>query len=248
MRLFLGVLLIFALFHWSAERLGSDRGQAGLIVGALVVAATLTVERAWFSPAIASAARTLGLARPLGIGLAVSTGLCLLLVLVVPLFIAVTGASVALAPGALLLLPGLFAQAGIAEEILFRGYLFGHLRRGRSFWRAAALSMVPFVAVHLLLFLTMPWPVALAALLLALVLSFPLAHLFELGGNTIWAPALLHFVAQGTIKIIIISGPSASLFPFVWMAAVAVVPALAFIASTPARLHAAAAGPRPAGR
>ena len=52
-------------------------------------------------------------------------------------------------------LPGLFAQAGIAEELLFRGYLFGHLREGRSFWRAALLSMPPFLAVHLLLFFQM---------------------------------------------------------------------------------------------
>jgi membrane protease YdiL (CAAX protease family) len=44
----------------------------------------------------------------------------------------------------------------VAEEVLFRGYLFGHLRRGRSFWRAAVLSMLPFVCVHLLLFFTMP--------------------------------------------------------------------------------------------
>ena len=100
-------------------------------------------------------------------------------------------------------MPGLFAQAGIAEEVLFRGYLFGHLRRGRSFWRAALLSMLPFVAVHLLLFATMPWPIAAAALLLAVIVAFPLARLYELGGATIWAPALLHFVIQGTVKIVV---------------------------------------------
>ena len=52
--------------------------------------------------------------------------------------------------------------------------------------------MLPFVAVHLLMFFTMPWPVAgLASLLLAVVISFPMAHLYELGNATIWAPALL---------------------------------------------------------
>jgi hypothetical protein len=49
--------------------------------------------------------------------------------------------------------------------------------------------MLPVVGVHLLLFLWMEWPVALASLLLSAVLSFPLARLFELGGNTIWGPA-----------------------------------------------------------
>jgi len=149
------------------------------------------------------------------------------------LFLRSTGTSAAVASDALLLAPGLFAQAGVAEEILFRGYLFGRLRRGRSFWRAAWLSMIPFVAVHLFLFFTMPWPLALAALLLYAVLSFPLAHLFELGGGTIWAPALLHFVIQGTVKVLIMSGPDSMLFPFVWMASSTMLPMLALAISRP---------------
>jgi membrane protease YdiL (CAAX protease family) len=32
------------------------------------------------------------------------------------------------------LAPGLFAQAGIAEEATFRGYPFHRLRKGGSFW------------------------------------------------------------------------------------------------------------------
>ena len=93
--------------------------------------------------------------------------------------------------------------------------------------------MIPFVGVHLLLFFTMPWPVALAALLLSVALSFPFAHLFELGGGTIWPPALLHFVVQGTVKVLITSGSASSLFPFVWMASSAVLPMLAFLISRP---------------
>ena len=123
--------------------------------------------------------------------------------------------------------PGLFAQAGIAEEALFRGYLFGRLRRGRSFWHAAALAAVPFVLVHLILFATMPWQVALAAVLLSVILSFPLAYLFELGGNTIWAPALLHFTVQGAIKVLELPGDTA--LPLVWMAASAALPYLVFL-------------------
>jgi membrane protease YdiL (CAAX protease family) len=40
-------------------------------------------------------------------------------------------------PGWTLLVGGLFAQAGIAEEVLFRVYLFRHIREGRAFWPAA---------------------------------------------------------------------------------------------------------------
>jgi membrane protease YdiL (CAAX protease family) len=198
-----------------------------------VVAVTLAVERAWPARTLVSAVHAIGLGSPRLTGLAVSVGICVLLLLVVPVFARWTGASVTVGAGSLWLLPGLFAQAGIAEETLFRGYLFGHVRHGRSFWRAAGLSMLPFVAVHLLLFVTMPWAVALAALLLSVVLSFPLAHLFELGGATIWAPALLHFVVQGTVKILVISGGASPLFPIVWMASSAVLPLFALLMPRP---------------
>ena len=126
-----------------------------------------------------------------------------------PLFARATATPIAARDGWPLLLPGLLAQGGIAEECLFRGYLFGHLRRERSFWRAAWLSVPPFVAVHLLLFTYMPVPVAAAATLLSLVMSFPLARLYDLGGGTIWAPALLHFVAQAGPKIAVVAGGQA---------------------------------------
>ncbi len=73
------------------------------------------------------------------------------------------------------------------------------------------------------MFVTLPWPIASAALLLAVVLSFPFAYLFELGGGTIWAPALLHFIIQGAIKIAVVSGESGMTLPLVWMAAAAAV-------------------------
>jgi membrane protease YdiL (CAAX protease family) len=237
-RLIAGLIVAFAIFQWSAVALGSDRGQAGLIVGALGVAATLAVERFAFGRPLAPAARSLGLGWPHAAGMVTAAAICVLLVLVVPLFVAVTGASLAVTPQWALLLPGLFSQGGIAEEMLFRGYLYGHLRAGRSFWRAAWLATLPFVVVHLLLFFTMPWPIALAALLLSLVLSFPLARLFDCGGATIWPPALIHFVVQGTVKIVEVSGPGSSAFPLVWMAAGAVIPLVAFAIRRPQRLNA----------
>jgi membrane protease YdiL (CAAX protease family) len=163
----------------------------------------------------------------------VSAAIGVLLLLTVPVFARASGGVMRMEPGSLGLLPGLFAQAGIAEETLFRGYLFGHLRRRRSFWRAAWLSMLPFVVVHLVLFLTMPWPIAMAALALSVVLSFPFAHLFEVGGDTIWPPALLHFVIQAIPKVVVASGDAQSLFPIVWMAASAVLPMLALLVPRP---------------
>ncbi len=125
-----------------------------------------------FGRSIGAATSALGLGRAPAIGL-LAAAVCLLLMLSVPVFARVSGTTLSLAPDWLSALPGLFAQAGIAEETLFRGYLYGHLRDGRSFWRASALSILPFSAVHLYLFLTMPWPIALAAVLFAVVASLP---------------------------------------------------------------------------
>jgi membrane protease YdiL (CAAX protease family) len=239
-RLLLGLSAAYLLFEGSARTLGSDRGQAGLLVGAGVVAAVLGAERLLFGRPVRAAARELGLGRPGGRGLLAALGVCALLLLVVPVFVGATGAPAGVYPGWGWLLPGLFAQAGIAEEVLFRGYLFRHVRRGRPFWRAAGLAAVPFVAVHLTMFLALPWPIALAGVLLAVTMSFPLAYLFELGGDTVWAPALVHFVMQGAVKVVVIGGEPAAVFPLVWMAAGAALPYLAFLIARDPRAEAAA--------
>jgi membrane protease YdiL (CAAX protease family) len=228
-----GLAAVYLLFHWSATALRSDRGQAGLLVGALVVLATLAVERLLFATPIAAAVRGLGLGVPRarGLGAAVVVGAALLAV--IPAFAATTSSRVEAYRGWAWLTLGLFAQAGIAEEVLFRGYLFGRIRRGRGFWRAAALATLPFVAVHFVLLGTMDWPVALAAIGLSAVMSFPLAHLFELGGNTIWAPAIVHFVAQGAIKLVTVTSASPTLLPLVWIGACAVLPFVVFAARRP---------------
>jgi membrane protease YdiL (CAAX protease family) len=226
-KLISGLALVYSLFDLLASALGSDRGQAGHLVTAAVLAALVAVERLLFGQSAIASMRSLGLGPPTVRSITIAMGLCAALIAVIPAYATPRGSTLAAYPGWQWLLPGLFAQAGIAEEALFRGYLFNRLRHGRSFWRAAALATGPFVLVHLILFATMPWPVAIAAVLLSIVLSFPLAYLFELGGNTIWAPALLHFTVQGTIKIVDIPGDT--MLPLVWMAASAVIPYLAFL-------------------
>jgi membrane protease YdiL (CAAX protease family) len=224
-RLVLGLVLVFALFHGTATILGSDRGQSGILIGVVVVLATALADRFLLRRPFEGEIRALGLGLPRLRGMAVASGIASLLLTVGFLFVQRQGVRLTLFPGALALMPGLFMQAGVAEEVLFRAYLFGHIRVGRTFWRAAALSMLPFAGVHLVMFWSMPWVVALAALLLAIVISFPLAYLFELGGNTIWAPALLHFVIQATVKVIVLSHGAES-FALLWMVASAVVPLL----------------------
>ena len=224
--------MVFALFHGAAAFLESDRGQRGVLVAALVVAATAAANGFVLRGRGVATLQQLGLTTPRATGLVVTLGVASLMLVLALVFLRAMGMTATFYPGWIALLPGLFAQGGIAEEVLFRGYLFGHIRIGRPFWRAAWLSMVPFVAVHLVLFATMPWPIAVASVLLASIISFPLAYLYELGGSTIWGPALLHFVIQSTVKVVVVSH-DAVLFALAWMAASAVVPLLVFTLKTP---------------
>ena len=227
-RMLLGLIVVFALFQWSASALGSVRGEAGVLVGLIVVAATLLTERFLFRKSFKEAAKAIGLGRPKRFGLLAAVAVSAILLLMVPLFLFNTGSSVSFYPGWLSLLPGLFFQAGIAEETLFRGYLFGHIRQRHTFWKAATFAAVPFVLVHLILFYSLPWSLAGASILLAIAMSFPLSKLFEMCGDTIWAPAIVHFVAQGAVKVIVVSGERAWLFPFFWIAASALIPLMVY--------------------
>jgi membrane protease YdiL (CAAX protease family) len=163
-------------------------------------------------------------------GVVTAMAVSLLLVSATAVWFAATGSTSRFQPNATWLALGILAQGGIAEELVFRGYLFGHLRRMRPFWRAALLSVAPFSIVHLTLFVTMDWPVALAALVLSIALSFPYARLYELSGGAIWAPALLHAVTQAAPKLLIVEGAS---FPIVWMAIVLIVSWLIFFIPAP---------------
>jgi membrane protease YdiL (CAAX protease family) len=196
-----GTFLIFLVLDRSAAWLGSLRGEAGLLVCALVIMAILVVERLFFKTSPRQAIQRLGLGYPSSRAMGVTLLVCLILLAFFPLFALVTGAPVSVRGDWLWLGLGLFAQHGIAEELLFRGFTFGHLRTGRSFWRATWLSLIPFVAVHLLLLTSLSLPLALASISLAVASSLPLAYLFDRGHRTIWAPALLHFAIHA-IKLV----------------------------------------------
>jgi membrane protease YdiL (CAAX protease family) len=97
---------------------------------------------------------------------------------------------------------GVFALHGIAEETAFRGFLFHHLREHRSFIKAAWLSVLFFSFAHIPIILSQGILIGGTATLLAIVISFPFAFLFEKGKNTIWAPAIIHFAVDTIIPIL----------------------------------------------
>ena len=228
-RLLAGFVMVFAVFQGVATALGSSRGEYGLIVAGVVVAMTIGVELGLFEAGLRDAVRGLGLGAPRRRGLIAGLVAGTLVVLVPIAGAHVAGIRLSVLPNWAVLAAGVFAQAGIAEETLFRGYLFGHLRVGRSFWRAAGVSMLPFVLVHVWLFVTMPWTIALASVILAVVVSFPLAHLFELGGGTIWAPAIVHAAVQAVAKLAVPQDGGEVLFPLAVMASSALIPMAAFL-------------------
>ena len=127
-RLVLGLFIVFALFHGSATILGSDRGQRGILIGTLVVAATAAVERFLLHQRNDAVLRQLGLGRPRTAGIVAASGVAVVLWMVALVFVSAREMTFSFYPGWISLLPGLFAQAGIAEEVLFRGYLFRHIR------------------------------------------------------------------------------------------------------------------------
>jgi len=63
-------------------------------------------------------------------------------------------------------------------------------------------------------------------------MSIPLAHVFELGGDTIWAPAVLHFVVQSVPKVVTFeNAEAAASFPLWWMASSGLLPMSALLVS-----------------
>lgn len=85
---------------------------------------------------------------------------------------------------------------GIAEEVVFRGFVFNHLRQGRSFLRAATLSAILFSVFHAANFLhgvSLEMLVGgLISMAFSFFVAFPAALLFERGGNVIWGFSLVH--------------------------------------------------------
>ncbi|MBL7702977.1 MAG: CPBP family intramembrane metalloprotease [Ferruginibacter sp.] len=131
---------------------------------------------------------------------------------------------ITLADGWQLNIIGLMFTAGVAEEILFRGYLFGGLRRNMNFRKAAFISTICFALAHLVMFTYMDWPVALLSTLLAVATCIPLAFLFEKGNNTVWSPAIVH-TAIRTVGLVVTTDEKHFMqFSMLWITACMILP------------------------
>jgi membrane protease YdiL (CAAX protease family) len=231
----LAVLIAFYLgLYVTFEMAGvafADLGYWGwLLTGVVVFGAVVTVERFVYKQPWRSALLDLGLGRPARRAFLVSLLIGGLLLACYPLIEELTGAEFALS-GAGLGIVALFARNGIAEEMLYRGFLFRRLRQGRTFRRAVVLLLLLHALAHAPA-LRFGVAVGLGAILVAAATAAPYALLFERGGNNVWGPAIIH-TASDTIMLTMdrdaLGTTSTMLGLLAWYVAISTIPYLAFV-------------------
>lgn len=109
-----------------------------------------------------------------------------------PLYGSLAGTPFGWRGDALQIVLGVILLNGIAEEVIHRAFVFGRLRATRGFRPAATLSALVFAGQHFYLLFTTGAMAGTAAVVLALAVAFPLAFVYERGGHSLAAPAILH--------------------------------------------------------
>jgi membrane protease YdiL (CAAX protease family) len=199
LRVLLGCALMYLVLQGGLMLLipSLDQPSAALVVTAAMLAVAILIERGLFARDVDSGLRALGLGRPRGGAMLVSLILTTGMAAFFPIYSVVTGIPIGLKADWLWVLIGAIFLNGLAEETLFRGYVFGHLRQGgHSFWRAGFTSLVIFSLVHLFLLVENPPEIAILGGLVAAAAAFPFAFLYERAGKSIWAGAVLHVGAH----------------------------------------------------
>lgn len=95
----------------------------------------------------------------------------------------------------------LVVLAPVAEEVLFRGYLFGKLQKYVPVWVAILATSVMFGLIHVAFSLD-AWNVAIDTFALSVVLC-----LLRLSTGSIWASVLLHMIKNGIAFYILFVNP-----------------------------------------
>lgn len=87
--------------------------------------------------------------------------------------------------------------APVAEEVLFRGYLFGKLRKYAPLWLAILITSILFAVVHF------QWNVGLDVFALSIVLC-----LLRVVSGSLWPSILLHMLKNGLAFYLLFINPS----------------------------------------
>ncbi len=175
-----------------------------VLLAAWGVGGTLIAERLLFGTGWRRATEDVGFvaARPPALAVALLAALPMWLFL--PAYALVTGLPLTVTPEWLAVLIGVVLVNGLAEEVIHRGFIFGHLRREMGFLAAATISAAIFAAQHLYLMATIGVVPGFASVVLAAALGYPLAFMFEAGGRSLGAPAILHTGSNAPIVLFVL--------------------------------------------
>jgi membrane protease YdiL (CAAX protease family) len=228
----LGCLLLYLILQggltWLAPRM--DQTWSQLLVATTMLIVALLLEKLFWGRQPLAALRVLGFGRASWRAVLVAVIISAIMLLFFPIFSWLTGAQITLKPDWWWVLIGAVALNGIAEETLFRAFVFGHLRRegqGKTFRQAALISLLIFAAVHLFLFIQNPFIIGMLGTLIAVAAAFPLAYLFERAGFSIWPTVILH-VAAHVIRFVEIAEPFYMSAVMVWLLLQVAAPFLIF--------------------
>jgi len=144
---------------------------------------------------------SLGFGRPDMRVLCISGFVSIALLATMPFLVAATGGTFDLPDNWQLLALSILLLNGIAEETVYRGYLFHRLRKMYTIPKAVVLGTLLAGAAHVPIVATAGVVVGGLAILVAVLIFLPFATLFERGGNTLWAPATIHFAADCIIPL-----------------------------------------------
>jgi membrane protease YdiL (CAAX protease family) len=199
----------------------------GLAILAAVLLTAVAVERFLYPAPLRVVVTRLGLGRPGLRALILAAGVSALVLGVYPVYAVIEGQRLMLHQEWPLLLIGIFALHGLAEEMVWRGYAFRRLRAGRSYWRAVGWAMPLIAVTHLPIVVGMGAGIGVGAMLVAAVTTLAFSYLYETGGRTVWAPAILH-TAIDSFKLFVIPVTGATTISYLLIIASIGIPLLVF--------------------
>jgi membrane protease YdiL (CAAX protease family) len=187
-------------------------GECGFSIGEIVVsfalpltfiAVPIVLEMAFYRKGLSQALNDIGITRFNWTGIRLAAIYLLPLIAFFPILSLLTNSPVAIRLNWEWLLLNIILVNGFAEEIMMRGFLFRHLRKGRLFWRAAMLSTIYFTGYHLPIILSSGLVIGIMAVIIAIPIGFLTAYVYERGNNTIWGPGLLHAVNNALVMLLV---------------------------------------------
>lgn len=187
-------------------------GECDFSIGEIVVsfalpltfiALTVMLEMVLYRKGLSQALNDIGITRFSWTGIRLAVMYLLPLIVFFPIFSLLTNSPVAIRPNWEWLILNIILVNGFAEEIMMRGFVFRHLRKGRPFWRAAMLSSIYFAGYHLPIILSSGLVIGIMAVIIAIPLGFLTAYIYERDNNTIWGPGLLHVINNGLVMLLV---------------------------------------------